>query len=171
MPLLDASVDAVVTRSVLIYVDDKPEAAREFHRVLRTGGRVSLFEPINKRNLRLWQAVDLSPLGELAERLRAWTEASYAKKDDPMLNFDEADLQRFFVEAGFTDVVVERGADDRELPGDRLMNHVGAPGRPTTLESWRKAFAPEDVDRLVAFVGERTIRTRFPYVLLTARKP
>jgi ubiquinone/menaquinone biosynthesis C-methylase UbiE len=43
----DASVDVVTTRSVLIYVKDKAAALREFHRVLRPGGRVSLFEPIN----------------------------------------------------------------------------------------------------------------------------
>jgi arsenite methyltransferase len=171
LPLMDASVDAVVTRSVLIYVEDKAETALEFHRVLRAGGRVSLFEPINKRNLRMWEALDLSPLGDLADRVRAWTEASYANREDPMLNFDEADLERYFVEAGFADVVLERGADEQELPGQRLLNQVGAPGRRTALERWREAFAPDEVDRLAAFVGERVIPTRFPHVFLTARKP
>ena len=46
-PLLDSSVDAVTTRSVLIYVDRKEAALREFHRVLKPGGRLSMFEPIN----------------------------------------------------------------------------------------------------------------------------
>jgi len=44
----DASVDAVTTRSVLIYVEDKRRAFSEFHRVLRPGGRLSVFEPINR---------------------------------------------------------------------------------------------------------------------------
>ena len=43
----DASVDVVTTRSVLIYVDDKAAAFRAFHRVLKPGGRLSIFEPIN----------------------------------------------------------------------------------------------------------------------------
>src|SRR6478672_3042894 len=43
--VLDRSVDIVTTRSVLIYVDDKAAAFREFHRVLRPGGRTSIFEP------------------------------------------------------------------------------------------------------------------------------
>src|SRR5215475_2501408 len=41
------SADVVTTRSVLIYVKDKAAAFAEFRRVLRPGGRVSLFEPIN----------------------------------------------------------------------------------------------------------------------------
>ena len=171
LPLPDVSVDAVVTRSVLIYVTEKGEAAREFHRVVRAGGRVSLFEPINKRNLRIWEALDLSALGELGERLTEWTEAAYADASDPMLNFDEADLERFFVEAGFDEVAVELGADERELPGSRLVNHVGAPGRRSAAEQWRDAFPADDANRLIAFVSDRTIPTRFPHVLLTARKP
>jgi len=42
------SVDVVTTRSVLIYVEDKERAFSEFHRVLRPGGRLSIFEPINR---------------------------------------------------------------------------------------------------------------------------
>ena len=33
---------------MLIYVDRKDAAFSEFHRVLRPGGRLSIFEPINQ---------------------------------------------------------------------------------------------------------------------------
>ncbi len=171
LPLPDASVDAVVTRSVLIYVDDKAEAAREFLRVLRPGGRVSLFEPINRHNLRLWQVLDLSPLGDLARRVKEWTEASYANEEDPMLSFDEEDLEYWFSAAGFADVRVELGTQEHEVSGDRFLNQVGAPGRPTMLERWNAEFEPDDVERLVELVRSSTVPQRFTHGFLTTVKP
>ncbi len=47
-PIPSESVDVVTTRSVLIYVLDKRAAFEAMHRVLRPGGRISLFEPINR---------------------------------------------------------------------------------------------------------------------------
>jgi arsenite methyltransferase len=44
--LQSASVDVVTTRAVLAYVADKAAALREFNRVLKPGGRISLAEPI-----------------------------------------------------------------------------------------------------------------------------
>ena len=171
LPLRDESVDAVVTRSVLIYVEDKAEAAREFSRVLRSGGHVSLFEPVNSRNLLLTQAVDFSPLGELGDRVRAWNEDFYSSTDDPMLSFDDSDLERFFVDAGLAEVQVDSGADEHQIPGERYLNQVGAPGRPTLLERWRAEFAADEVERLTDFLAPRTIPARFPHVFVTGRKP
>jgi arsenite methyltransferase len=171
LPLRDASVDAVLTRSVLIYVDDKAEAAREFARVLCPRGRVSLFEPINSRNVPLTAAVDFSPLGDLGDRVRALNEAFYANPDDPMLNFDESDLERHLADAGLVDLHVEMGVHEQQIPGQRYLNQIGAPGRPSMLERWRAAFPAEDVERLAAFVADRTIPGRFPHAFLTARKP
>jgi SAM-dependent methyltransferase len=66
------SVDAVTVRSVLIYIADKRAAFREFARVLRPGGRLSIFEPINRFGQREWTGsrffgVDLAPVCEIAE--------------------------------------------------------------------------------------------------------
>ena len=71
----DESVDVVTLRSVLIYVDDRDAAFREFRRVLRPGGRVSLFEPINSFEypgpVDRWGPYDVTPVRELADRVKA----------------------------------------------------------------------------------------------------
>jgi ubiquinone/menaquinone biosynthesis C-methylase UbiE len=50
LPLMDESVDAVLTRLVLIFDHDKTEAVGELFRVLGSGGRISIYggsdEPI-----------------------------------------------------------------------------------------------------------------------------
>ena len=72
-PVADASVDIVTTRSVLIYVKDKAAALRDFHRVLKPGGRVSLFEPINvlmsRADPHLFSGYDVTPVRALAAKV------------------------------------------------------------------------------------------------------
>jgi len=169
LPMTNESVDVVLTRSVLIYVQDKAEAACEFFRVLRSGGRISIFEPINSRNTRLSQSVDFSDLGE---QLADWERATYEDPDDPMLNFDEDDLQRIFRDAGFNDVSGKLDPGESELPGDRMLTAVGAPGRLALLDVWAKVFPEEVVERLAAAVRTAgTVRRAWPQLYLTATKP
>ena len=115
-PIADGSVDVVTTRSVLIYVADKAAAFRAFHRVLRPGGRISLFEPINRYGLsdrsdtRLW-GYDLTPVADLVRRIRAFYRQHQPDETDPMLNFDERDLLRYSEAAGFAEIHLELRVD------------------------------------------------------------
>ena len=169
LPVPDGSVDVVLTRSVLIYVDEKAEAVREFFRVLRAGGRVSIFEPINSRNTRLSEAIDF---GALADQMRKWEDARYGRADDPMLNFDERDLGRFFVEAGFAEVNVDFRSWEQEIAAERLLTGIGAPGRSSLRADWGCEFGAEDVKQLVAAVhAQSPVRLNWPQVYLTASKP
>jgi arsenite methyltransferase len=104
----DASADVVTTRSVLIYVPDKAAAFAEFRRVLRPGGRISIFEPINTLMQEcsdgMFYGYDVSPLAELAAKVNARFAAIQPRGRDPMLDFDDRDLVRLAELAGFTDV-------------------------------------------------------------------
>jgi arsenite methyltransferase len=122
LPLADECVDAVVTRSVLIYVIDKTRSAVEFRRVLRPGGRVSMFEPINRR-YQFFADVDLADLepqrGRVLERWLGQRDLGGA-----MMGFDERDLERAFVDAGFDSV-------------DLTYEVVRRRTRPTRRDVWR----------------------------------
>jgi len=103
-PISDTAVDVVTTRSVLIYVSDKPAAFREFAGVLRPGGRIAIFEPINRfavRTADTWAGYDLTPLGDLGPRLCAVYDAVQPRDFDPMRDFDERDLIRLADDADF----------------------------------------------------------------------
>jgi ubiquinone/menaquinone biosynthesis C-methylase UbiE len=105
LPFRDACLDAVLTRSVLIYIWDKPAAVHELHRVLRPGGRASIFEPINAASTAYdWSwGLDLSPFQPAHDQVVAYLREHW-QHEDTMMGFDERDLTAMFIEAGFKSV-------------------------------------------------------------------
>ena len=103
-----ASVDIVTTRSVLIYVEDKRSAFGEFFRVLKSGGRLSIFEPINRFKQpeppHLFEGYDVWPVRDLADKVMDVFRHIQPMDTDPMLDFDERDLFDLAEDAGFTEV-------------------------------------------------------------------
>ena len=71
-PLADMSIDAVMMRSVLIYIPDRRAAATEIGRILRPRGRMVAYEPINRKMAHFVDMTDFSDI-ERAYRL-AWCE-------------------------------------------------------------------------------------------------
>jgi len=168
LPLPDASVDAVLTRAVLIYVREKAEAAREFFRVLRPSGHVSLFEPVNRRNTQLWELVDFGGLSErvVADFYRRWP------PDHPMQDFDAEDLAQWFEEAGFVDLDADVVVNSVTVTPDAVLHGVGAPGCPSLLDAWRESFTAEEVEQLEAAVrAAGPTLAQWPGLYLAGRKP
>lgn len=157
LPLGPESVDVVTTRSVLIYLMDKAPAFREFHRVLRAGGRLSIFEPINifcyELRDRLYYGLDVSPVQHLADKIDA---RRPPLDQHPLLNFDERDLFRFAQEAGFEEIRLEYRAEQKlkewTIGWDTFRRSSGNPLEPTPEEEMIEALEPEERAEFEAYV-------------------
>lgn len=157
----DASVDAVTTRSVLIYVNDKRHAFEEFYRVLKVGGRVSLFEPINRfrhpQPPHLFLGYDVTPVGDLAVKVTEVYRRIQPMETDPMLDFDERDLLDLAEEAGFSEIHLDYEADistDTTYHGvtdwETFVKSAGNPHIPTIEEAMNEVLTPEEIARFTA---------------------
>jgi SAM-dependent methyltransferase len=177
----DASVDVVATRSVLIYVRDKAGAFEEFFRVLRPGGRVSLFEPINRfgideRKQGFWGYPGDGLTGLAARVDRIYEEIQ--PPDDPMLDFDERDLIRLAEGAGFFPVELDLHASvspSEPRPWEAFLNSSGNPRIPTIAEAIDRALTPDErvrfVEHLRPLVEEGRGVWRMAEAYLRAVKP
>jgi arsenite methyltransferase len=178
----DASVDVVTTRSVLIYLDDKRPAFTEMFRVLEPGGRISLFEPINRfgkpEPAHLLYGFDVGPVQHLAARIKA----RHRQPDEhPLTNFDERDLFRFAEEAGFGEIVLDYRAELEPWPCETtdwnvFMRMAGNPLDPSFGEELEAALTPTEraefeahLRPLVESGGPRTGKSAQVY--LRATKP
>jgi arsenite methyltransferase len=177
-----ASVDVVTTRSVLIYVKDKLAALSEFHRVLRPGGRISLFEPINVLMSRadpdLFFGYDVTPVRDQAEKIKAVYAAIQPPGDDPMVDFDDRDLMLLAQKAGFPEVRLELQVTVRTskepTPWDRFMRTSGNPLIPTFEEALDQALSRQEatafVDHLRPLVEDGIGLERIALAYLVALK-
>jgi arsenite methyltransferase len=178
----DESVDVVTTRSVLIYVEDKAQAFREFHRVLRPAARISLYEPINRFGIRpdtpeqFW-TYPPDGLGELARKISAVYDA-IQPETDPMLDFDERDLIAHAEDAGLFPIDLELHAEvaaPKPVKWEIFANSSGNPKIPTWAEAMEEALTPEERERVVAhlrpLVEEGRGVRRMAHAYLRATKP
>jgi ubiquinone/menaquinone biosynthesis C-methylase UbiE len=149
-PIEDASVDVVTTRSVLIYVGDKEAAFAEFARVLRSGGRLAVFEPINRfarTEAETWMGYDLAAVGDIARKVRAVYETIQPPDTDPMLDFDERDLIAMAERAGFFPIELRLDTEVRPTePRDweDFRDLAGNPRIPSLGEAMAQVLTSEE---------------------------
>jgi arsenite methyltransferase len=150
------SVDVVTTRSVLIYVEDKQRAFDEFHRLLRPGGRLSLFEPINRFGMeerRECWGFELDGERELLTKVNKVYEA-IQPETDPMLDFDERDLVELAEAAGFFPIRLALEAEitpHEPRQWETFLHSSPNPKVPTLDEAMDQALTSEE---RAALVGE-----------------
>jgi SAM-dependent methyltransferase len=159
--IADACVDVVTTRSVLIYCDRKAAAFAEFFRVLRSGGRLSLFEPINRFPLqhRPDELFGLrgSPVDDLLARVRDVYRGGADEAARPMVDFDERDLIDWAVAAGFDAVELDYRAQ-LDVPAEPITDWTALkstapnPLAPTYGEAIAAALTHDERERLDAYM-------------------
>ncbi len=107
LPFGNETFDVVLTRSVLIYLKDKPAGIRELFRVLKSGGRFSVFEPINEvwrtSNDRIIESGIYDSFQPIYDEIQEHYRNSPV---GPFTGWDERDLRGWFEEAGFSEVTL-----------------------------------------------------------------
>jgi ubiquinone/menaquinone biosynthesis C-methylase UbiE len=177
----DESVDVLTTRSVLIYVDDKAQALRAFARVLRSRGRLSLFEPINNYfplSVNDFCGFDATGVEDLVAKYYAyegWTEE--AANHDAMLGFSDKDLVADAEAAGFRDIrldlVVEVRPGSWVVGWDVLLRFAPNPNAHTVAEVMAGAFSEEERERFARHLrpmvdaGDGVLRVAGAYLRAT----
>lgn len=182
-PVEDEAVDAVTTRSVLIYLDreGKRRAFEEFQRVLRAGGRLSIFEPINSFGFPepegWFLGYDLRPIAELVKKV---LDACSPAEEATLIDFDERDLVAWAEAAGFDPIRLRCEVDVEPgswLAGswETVLRTSGNPLMPTVAEALDEALTPDEravfEAHLRPLVEANAGRRRAAVAYLSAAKP
>jgi SAM-dependent methyltransferase len=182
LPTLDGigaeAADAVTTRSVLIYVEDIAASFAALHRVLRPGGRLSIFEPINRFNFderpdRLW-GFDMTGLDEIRSKMRTEIDGY---RLETMVAFDERDLFAHAEAAGFVDLRMTYQAEvvrTGEGTVDSLLAMAPNPLVPALGQIVSAALEPAEEaafrERVAAELAAGRRQMRLATVYLSARR-
>jgi arsenite methyltransferase len=179
-PFADASVDVVTTRSVLIYVAAKQQVFQEFYRVLKPGGRISLFEPINRfafpEPAHLFFGYTVVPVQEIADKVKAGygrLTRGAASDYGSMMDFGEYDLLNFAEKAGFGEIHLDLQVDIRPLEPrnwEAFLRSAPNPLAPTLEEAMQEALTPAEAERFTNHLrplveqGQGTYRMALAYL-------
>lgn len=156
IPLDSETIDAVLTRSVLIYVADKEKAITEFYRVLYPNGTLVCSEPLNRysylRSGDFYHSEYLQDLGKLGKRISALMREHVETYCKEMIDFTEHDLLEMCWKVGFRDVSIEvdRSVRRYTLEGDNPLEAIGWDGRgsatqPTPHEYLAQHLSPQEL--------------------------
>jgi putative ATPase len=150
-----ALFDVIIGRNVFTHITDKVAAAQAIRAVLKSGGRLALAEIVPRQTQRLAELIDLSGLEqELVGQLIAAEEAIYANPEDPMVNWEAADLQSILEKVGFTNVAleVETVTAERQIASEQIQRWFapnGAGSRATLAQHLvRQGLSSDQIARL-----------------------
>lgn len=175
--------DAIVGRNALAAHDaaDRQVIVGSLVSLLRAGGTISLCETIPRHTQRLYTLLDLSSLGDdLAERVKLAEEAIYSDANDPLVNWDSADLSVLLEQAGLQRVtaIAHHATSQVHLNAGRLNDWFAMDAdraRPSYAYHLLRQLSTAELS-VVRGVFERTLLNQTvswhtQYVHLTALSP
>ncbi len=157
--IADASADVVTTRAVLAYVADKSAAFREFHRILKPGGRISLAEPILQDDAFYARALrkrvedkGSPPADRFLTLLHRWKAAQFPDTEEqcaksPIANYSERDLINLARGCGFGEIHLQLHIDVMPSLITSWEIFLGAsphPLAPSLSQILAERFTPEE---------------------------
>lgn len=153
LKLPDSTIDAVVMRSVLVHVLDKTSAIKEFHRVLKPGGSVSIFEPVINSNTRYYELIEPLNFPDY-EKIKAAETKFMSSTSDPLTNFSAESLKQNFIQAGFKDVDLFVGEEKSTYVAnvsmiDPWFNTPAGSGNQTMKERFLEYLTEEEVENFI----------------------
>ncbi|NDJ35536.1 MAG: methyltransferase domain-containing protein [Chloroflexi bacterium] len=171
----DESADVVTLRSVLVYVADRAGALRNIYRVLKPGGRLSLYEPLPQAEPPgRFEGYNAAPVAALAERVKQQLAPTPA-----MLAFSAERLIEAARAAGFRTVNLQQAIrideqhaapDVRGDPWEVFLSVAPHPLTPTIGEAIGAALTPVEAEaftthlRPLVRTGQRLIRQQSLYL-------
>ena len=188
--IADSTVDVVATRAVLAYVADKSAALREFYRVLKPDGRISIAEPILQDEAFFARALRrrVEEQGSRSEDrflvlLHRWKAAQFPDTEEecaksPIVNYSERDLINFVRGAGFADIHLQLNIDvtpSLVTSWDVFLGTSPHPWAPSLSHILAAQFTPEErrffeqIMRPIVESGKNLATDRMVYV--NAKKP
>ena len=176
--LPENSVNVVVMRSVLVHILKKATAIKEFYRILRPGGRISIFEPIIKKNTRYYQLVNPDNFPNYA-KIKEAEQKMVSDENDSLVNFDEHTLENNFREAGFKNINVKVSIESStyEVRPEMIepwFNAPPSPGKPALkqmfMEFMPEAEVNEFMENLKIELGGKNITINSPVAYIYAEK-
>jgi putative ATPase len=129
----DLKFDRILARNLFTQLPNYPitQLLTPIKERLQENGRFCLIQTIPKQGQRLYKLVDWSGESEtLAKKVSQAEELIYADANDPLVNWDESDLQTGLETAGFSNIAIqlEREKSQRRLTAVHLQRWFGDSG-------------------------------------------
>jgi ubiquinone/menaquinone biosynthesis C-methylase UbiE len=176
--LPENSVDVIVMRSVLVHILEKSRVISEFYKILKENGRVSIFEPILRRNTKYYELINPDNFPNY-KKIKEIELKIMQDNNDSLVNFDEETLEKDFQNAGFKNIDIRMSVETSSYEVysnmiDPWFNMPPSPNKPTVKEKFMEFMPEKEVNNFIEMLKDelegQTITLHSPVVFIYAEK-